>query len=111
MFSCSKEAVEKTGRLKKKIHEKTWVQSDFTAILLNFFLKKNRKKKNFVEKFFFLKVVISFLNMARKKSFFFEKFSGGIFRPNFRVQYFGQETVKKSKKYFFSFFYSLFIVF
>ena len=67
---CSKDAVEKTGPLKKKIREKTWVQSDFMAILLKKFLKKKSEKKILVQNFFFSKVVHSTPKRRQKKIFF-----------------------------------------
>ena len=62
----------KNWSVEKKIREKTWVQSDFMAILLKKILKKKSKKKFLVEKFFFQKLFIRRRN-GGKKIFFFGK--------------------------------------
>jgi hypothetical protein len=101
----------KNWSVEKKNREKTWVQSDFMAILLKNFFEKNRKKKIFGQKIFFFKSCSFDAETAAKKIFFFEKNFGGIFRPKFSMPVFWPGHVQKIQKLNFFLFYRFFHTF
>ena len=74
LIQCSRNPSQKTGRFKKKIHEKTWTQTDFMTKFQNFFSKKNRI---FFSKFFFKSCSFDAKTSA-KKIFFLKKITTQI---------------------------------
>ena len=94
---------QKTGRFKKKFHEKTWTQTDFMTKFLNFF----QKKIEIFFKIFFLKVVHSTPKRRQKKIFFWKK-SRPRFRPKFRFLFLQRHRVVSKNFDFFKFFLDIY---
>jgi hypothetical protein len=65
---------QKTGRFKKKFHEKIWTQTDFMMKFLNFFSKK---KSKIFQNFFFESCSFDAKTSA-KKNFFWKKITTQI---------------------------------
>ena len=103
-FTITTKSAEKTGRFKKKFHEKIWTQTDFMMKFLNFFSKK--KIENF-SKFFFWKLFIRSQNVGKKK-IFFEKNHDPNFGQNFDF-YFCKGIVLFQKISIFFNFFSIFM--